>query len=214
MKLKLFSLMALLAAFSLTACGNKPAESGNTPSGSTPAPSAEHDFDEDEWTEGQKTGAFTKETCSCGLVGYRCDVEEADGWNDPATKMNGKTAPNNRSSWAATGLPAGKYDVWFNCKMSYDSHSSRYWYNQWENDSGSSPDKEDEDPYRYWVEIDSAAPLYPTVTDNWGDCGLSGSSFNDCVVIENITVPAGRGDFEYSSARFAQTGGNGDSARR
>lgn len=183
MKVKLLSLVTLLGAMTLTACGGNPGGGGG---GQT----AEHDFDEDEWTEVSTTGKFTKEKCSCGLIGYRCNVEDADGWNDPTTKMNGKTEPNNKSTWAANGLPAGKYDIWFNCKMSYDSHSSRYWYNQWETDTASSPDTEDEDPFRYWIEIDSKQ-YNPTRTEDWGECGLSGSSFNDTIVIENATVASG-----------------------
>ena len=195
MKMKLFSLFALLAAFSLTACnGNSTnnASNGGNGGNSVPAQAAEHNMEEDEWTEGTKTGLFVKETCSCGLVGYRCNVAEADGWNDDTVKMNGKTAPNNKSTWAATGLPAGKYDVWFNCKMSYDSHSNRYWYNQWENDSAQTPDKESEDPFRYWVEIDSTV-CNPTNTESWGESGLSGSEFKDCVVIQGVTVPSNAG---------------------
>ena len=205
MRNKLFSMVALLAAFTLTGCGQ-----GLNPGGGGGG-AQNHSIEDDTWTEGTKTGLFTKETCSCGLVGYRCDVNDATGWNQGETKMNGRPSNGNEteSSWAANGLPAGNYQVMFSCKMSYSSHSSRYWYNMAKHgneDAASNPDTEDESDYRYWIEIDGTA-AYPTNEDTWGDCGLTNTEFTDCFVINKVTVPANaktvklvHGDIGYSLA--------------
>ena len=201
---KLFSLVALMAAFALTACGgNNSAPASSKAGSSQAAPTSAEASNEaqqteeggehvHEWVAGDKAGLFTAETCACGKKGYRLDVNDAEGWNKGDTKMNGKSAPDNQSSWAATGLPAGDYEVEFSCKMSWSSHSSRYWYNMAKHGNetaASSPDTEDESDYRYWIEIDGVA-AYPTNEQSWGDCGLSADDFNSCVVISKVTVAA------------------------
>ena len=131
--------------------------------------------------------------------------------------MNGRPSNDNEmeSSWAAAGLPAGKYQVMFNCKMSYSSHSDRYWYNMAKHGNEtaqSNPDTDEESDYRYWIDIDGKAS-YPTSEETWGECGLTNTELRDCFVINEINVPANaktvklvHGDIGYSliiaSVRF------------
>ena len=234
MKTKLFSVLAVFAAMALTACGggkssaaassNKPAstpastQKSSTPATSKPASSSQAPA-ADAWVDvaNGKTGKWQKQTrASDNGVAYLASVAEADGWNDAETKMNKKTvdAPLNESKWAITGLPAGQYDVEFSARMSYDSHSSRYWYNMaWKgNESASSnPDTTSESPYRYFIVVygaDNAAnDVYTDNAESWGDCGLTGSDFNFCKVITGMNLKDGattislkHGDIGYSLA--------------
>ena len=229
MNKKLFSVLTVFAAMTLVACGGgnnskdtkapastssqKPTSTTQSkPSSSTtPAPST-------DWVDGAKTGLWTKQTrASDNGVAYKANIADATGWNDDATKMNKKTAdaPLNESKWAINGLPAGQYDVEFSARMSYDSHSSRYWYNMaWKGNetATSNPDTTKEDPYRYFIVVYGAAGTDPVniYTDNaesWGDCGLSGSEFAACKVITGLNLKEGateislkHGDIGYSLA--------------
>ena len=145
------------------------------------------------FTPGEKTGAFTPETCSCSLTAYRFDIADAAGWSNPNEKMNGKTSPNNASTWSLEGLPVGKYRVDINAQMTYSSHASRYWYNQaiaGNETSTSSGDSLDEDAFRYWVEVDDVI-TNPDAEDNFGELGLSDSSANTVSFISEVEVKAG-----------------------
>ena len=227
MKKRLFSVLAVFAAMTLVACGgnNSSASTGSkassnpssqktsstSKSSTSVAPAA------DEWVDGQKTGKFVKQTrASDNGVAYLASVAEADGWNDAETKMNKKTAdaPLNESKWAIEGLPAGKYDVEFSARMSYDSHADRYWYNMaWKGNetASSNPDTTSESPYRYFIVVygaDSAANnVYTDNAQSWGDCGLSGSDFAFTKVITGMNLKEGatnislkHGDIGYSLA--------------
>ena len=229
-KTKLFSMVAIFAAMALTACGGgnsstsaSASKSASTPSSqkSTSASTSKSSTSSapaaDEWVDGANTGKFTKQTrASDNGVAYLASVAEAEGWNDAETKMNKKTAdaPLNESKWAITGLPAGQYDVEFSARMSYDSHSSRYWYNMaWKGNetASSNPDTTSESPYRYFIVVygaDNAANnVYTDNAESWGDCGLSGSDFNFCKVITGMNLKDGattislkHGDIGYSLA--------------
>ena len=230
MKKKLFSVLTVFAAMTLVACGGgnnseakpsskqpsttsqRPSSTSQSKSSSSSTPAAT------EWVDGAKTGLWTKQTrASDNGVAYKAKIADATGWNDDATKMNKKKAdaPLNESKWAINGLPAGQYDVEFSARMSYDSHSSRYWYNMaWKGneDASSNPDKTSESPYRYFIVVYGAAGTDPVnvYTDNansWGDCGLSGSEFVACQVITGLNLKEGateislkHGDIGYSLA--------------
>ena len=60
--------------------------------------------------------------------------------------------------------------------MSYSSHSDRYFYNQWENDTASSPDKETESPFRYFFKLNDTTVVNPSTTKSWGELGYEGSN--------------------------------------
>lgn len=222
MKTKLFSVMAVFAALALTACngGNaskesKPAGTSNKPTTSQPAskPSSSKPASSsssqapaaDAWADvaSGKTGKWQKQTrAKDNAVGYKALVNDAEGWNSGDVKMNGKTAPNNESSWAVEGLPAGTYEVEFNCLMSYQSHGDRYWYNMAKHGNEtatSNPDTEAEDDYRYWIVTYGATGsdpvnVYPDNDKNWSECGLEGSDqggeYQDCKVITTATIAA------------------------
>ena len=230
MKKKLFSVLTVFAAMTLVACGGgnnseakpsskqpsttsqKPSSTSQSKSSSSSTPAAT------EWVDGAKTGLWTKQTrASDNGVAYKANIADATGWNDDATKMNKKKAdaPLNESKWAINGLPAGQYDVEFSARMSYDSHSNRYWYNMaWKGNetATSNPDTTKEDPYRYFIVVYGAAGTDPVnvYTDNansWGDCGLSGSEFVACQVITGLNLKEGateislkHGDIGYSLA--------------
>ncbi len=230
MKKKLFSVLTVFAAMTLVACGGgnnseakpsskqpsttsqRPSSTSQSKSSSSSTPAAT------EWVDGAKTGLWTKQTrASDNGVAYKAKIADATGWNDDATKMNKKKAdaPLNESKWAINGLPAGQYDVEFSARMSYDSHSNRYWYNMaWKGNetATSNPDTTKEDPYRYFIVVYGAAGTDPVnvYTDNansWGDCGLSGSEFVACQVITGLNLKEGateislkHGDIGYSLA--------------
>ena len=212
MKRKLFSVLTVFAAMTLVACGGgnnanasssaaKPASTSQKPSTSSQKPVSTSSAAPaaTEWVDGAKTGKFTKQTrASDNGVAYLASVAEADGWNDAETKMNGKTAPNNESKWAIQGLPAGQYDVEFSARMSYDSHSSRYWYNMaWKGNetASSNPDTTAESPYRYFIAVygaDNAANnVYTDNADTWGDGNLNASDFTFVKVINGMNLKDG-----------------------
>ena len=225
-KTKLFSVLTVFAAMTLVACGGnnsandkttsaKPASTSQKPSSTSQKPSSS--TPSTEWVDGAKTGKFTKQTrASDNGVAYLASVAEAEGWNDAETKMNKKTAdaPLNESKWAIEGLPAGQYDVEFSARMSYDSHSSRYWYNMaWKGneDASSNPDKTSESPYRYFIVVygadNTANNVYTDNAKSWGESGLTGSDFNFAQVITGMNLKEGatsislkHGDIGYSLA--------------
>ena len=122
----------------------------------------------------------SKLTCSkCSFEAYEFDISKATGWNKATTKWNAKTttADNNQveASWDVTGvIPNGKYSIDLECTMSYSSHSDRYFYNQYQTDSGENPDKASEAPYRYFFKVNDGDAINPTTTKNWGEIGFSG----------------------------------------
>lgn len=223
MKKKVFSLVAVLAAMTLTACSGGAASSASQSSKkSSTSQSSQKSTSKSssstvstDWVDDVKTGLWMKQKrASDNGVAYLASVAEATGWNDAETKMNGRTAPNNESKWAIAGLPAGTYDVEFSARMSYDSHGSRYWYNMaWKGNetASSNPDLTTESPYRYFIAVydadNKANNVYTDNAQTWSDCGLSGSDFNYCKVITALNLKEGatsislmHGDIGYSLA--------------
>ena len=153
------------------------------------------------WTAGTKTGLVTPETCTCGDVAYRLDIADATGWNDPATKMNGKTAPSNQSEWDVTGvLPAGDYSIGIIGLMSYASHGDRCWYNMWETDTASTPDTQDQDPFRYFFKVNGGEAINPDVTATWTELGYEGQdgsgAFQFGMAVTSYTLAEGATTFD------------------
>ena len=137
--------------------------------------------------DGEKVGLVTplKDTTDATQKAYRLDVNDAAGWNQGGTKMNEKdqTKANSKSTWAITdnAIPDGNYRIDVNCKMTNDSHSTRYWFNCatfGRPNSGSNPDAATEAPYRYFFELNADAehPVNPTTVNSWGDCGLDATT--------------------------------------
>lgn len=150
------------------------------------------------WTAGNKTGLVTPETCANGHHAYRFDVADAEGWSNATTKMNGKPdangpTANSQSKWTidATALPAGTYDIYIVGHMSYDSHSSRTWANQWETDTAETPDKQSESPFRYWLEVGSTV-YNPNVTETWGELGYTAGEDQPGLNAKDVTIAAGQ----------------------
>lgn len=177
---------------SSTASGSKssstPAASSSTPAASSSTPAAQEH--EHTWAAGTKTGKVTPETCGTEHKAYKLGVADAEGWNDPATKMNGKPSATmfnkgvrgtgeptakSCSTWAIGEgeLPAGTYDIQIIGKMSYDSHSNRTWGNQYANDTAETPDTEAQDDYRYFLQAGEDF-IMPNVTETWGELGFQG----------------------------------------
>ena len=156
---------------------------------------AKHSFSDD----GAANGVVHPEKCVCGLKAYRLDVSEATGWNKATTKWNAKTtdAENNQveASWDIAGkIPAGNYSIQLEALMSYSSHSDRYFYNQWETDTASQPDKQSEAPFRYFFKVDDGAAVNPDTTKSWGELGYEGSNDSGspkfATVVSQVTITA------------------------
>ena len=164
---------------------SKPAESSSSkPSGPTSA------VDTRTWVAGEKVGVVTPETCGTEKA-WRLDVKDATGWNNATTKMNGKTAPNNKSEWDISGVSGGRFAIEISAKMSYESHSNRYWFNHALNDKaddGNPPDSTTEDPFRYFFTVDGGAAINPTSTQNWGEDGLTATEQTPVTVVNTYTL--------------------------
>lgn len=177
-------LMAFAASLLLVGCGAKPAPSSSqkAPSSSQKASSSKVSSSKEStskapttWTEISKDGVVHKETKG-DAVAYRVDIAEATGWNKSTTKMNGKAAPDNEANWDITGkIPSGNYQVELEALMTYESHSDRYFYNQYQTDSGQNADKESEDPFRYFLKVDGAT-INPDTKKSWGEIGFQGEN--------------------------------------
>ena len=137
-------------------------------------------------------GLIDLEKCDdCASKAYKFPVKYAEGWNDPATKMNAKTGSGSKSTWKIEGqLAPGKYEVEISAKLSQSSSDGRYWFNhaKFNKDQGdSNPDTLQESDYRYWIEVDNTA-FYPTSQKTWGEEGLDASNFNRSIFIGELTV--------------------------
>ena len=77
-------------------------------------------------------------------------------------------------------------------KMTNAGHSSRYWFNHALNgkdDSGNPPDNDGESAFRYFFKLNSTgSEINPTVTDTWGEQGLSADEFKAVTVVAEVTV--------------------------
>ena len=144
--------------------------------------------------DGEKDGVVNPEKCACGQKAYRIDMADADaaGWHDPNTKWNVKSGANTTATWDITGkIPAGNYKIAVNVKMTSSSHTNRCWYNQSANDPTpqNSPDKADEDPFRYYFELDGVT-VNPDTTKTWGEQKLSNTAYNYAEIVSSITITA------------------------
>ena len=154
------------------------------------APAHEHNL-----RAGAKDGVVIPETCTCGMKAYRLDIADATGFNTPNTKWNAKDGVS--AKWDITGkVPAGNYQVMVSAKTTSSSHSNRYWYNQYQTDSGTNADKESEDPFRYYFKLDGGDNINPTVTKTWGEQGLTNTEFNWVEVVASVTFTAESASFE------------------
>lgn len=160
-----------------------------------------------------KTGVSTIACNKNDYTGFEFDIAQATGWNKATTKWNAKTTdPSNNAveaSWDVTGvIPDGKYSIELEGLMSYTSHGDRYFYNQWETDSGTNADKESESPYRYFFKLNGETVVNPSTTKSWSELGYEGSNnsgtpkFATVVSEVNIsgltTFSAFHGDIGYS----------------
>lgn len=215
---KVLPLVSLLAVMAMVGCtkttssaasSNKPTSKATSKEAASSKESSKVSVsldpathEHEEWTAGTKVADVTPETCECGAKAYRVDVADATGWNKADVKMNGKTAPDNQSDWNITGaIPAGVYDVYLSAKMSYDSHADRYFYNQWEGDTAQTPDKETEDPFRYFFKLDDGEAINPATTQTWGELGYSASEAVFVNTEAKVTITA-------TSAKFSLLHGN------
>jgi len=173
--------------------GSKKCEICNEKKAGTAVAATGHNF----VAEGAKDGVVQKYKCAADeQVAYVLDVADATGWNKNTTKMNGKTAPDNKSTWTITGkIPAGTYDIQIEGKMSYDTHSTRKWYNMAktdlmvdgdaENNTGDSPDKDTEDSYRYFITVGTEV-YNPQTKKSWGELGFKGGTDAEMVYGELV----------------------------
>ena len=135
--------------------------------------------------EGVTKQKCTRPGCTGGTV--TLDVSKASGWNKADTNMNGKTSPDNKSTWNVAGvLEDGTYDIQIEGIMSYTSHGDRKWYNmakaelcignQVEETATSDPDTTSQDDYRYFFKVNDNVTINPTVKDSWSELGYQGQN--------------------------------------
>lgn len=135
--------------------------------------------------DGVKKGACTREGCSGSVV--TLDVAKAAGWNKPTTKMNGKSSPDNKSTWNVAGvLEDGVYDIQIEGLMTYTSHGDRKWYNMAKADlcvnntveetATSDPDTTAQDNYRYYFKVNDSVEIDPTEKASWSELGFAGEN--------------------------------------
>jgi len=140
----------------------------------------------------------TRDGCTGGTV--TLDISKAAGWNDATTKMNGKSSPNNKSTWNVAGvLEDGIYDIQIEGVMSYSSHGDRKWYNMAkaelcinntveESDSLDSPDTTKEDDYRYFFKVNDSTVINPTVKESWSDLGYGAETPAYGYICKDVTI--------------------------
>lgn len=158
-----------------------------------------------------KTGV-TKVSCKnsgCTAVSYIFDVSKATGWNKADTKWNAKTttSDNNQveASWDVTGVVEdGKYAIEFEAKTTSAGHTERYFYNQYETDSGDNADKSSEAPFRYFFKVNDGAAINPDTTETWGDLGYNTDTFVSKRIVSTVDISGAtkfstfHGDIGYS----------------
>ena len=165
-----------------TMCGDEITEDG--------VPALGHDL---QAAETGKAGVskFTCKREGCTHVEYVLDVSKATGWNKATTKMNGKSSPDNMSTWDVAGaIEDGTYKIQVEGLMSYTSHGDRYWYNMYQTDTASSPDTADQDPFRYFFKVNDTT-INPDVLDKtWADLGFTGENDSGTPVYGDIVNSA------------------------
>ena len=208
MKRKILPMLGLMAAMTLVACGGKtstepakstakstPAATSKATSKSSAAPQSKEPTPVAEWVaDGAKNGSVNPEKWGTDATkkAYRLDITDATGWNTSESKMNAKSGENSMSTWTVAGIPNGKYEIDMSVKMTNAGHSSRYWFNHALNgkdDSGNPPDNDGESAFRYFFKLNSTgSEINPTVTETWGEQGLSADEFKAVTVVAEVTV--------------------------
>ena len=139
----------------------------------------------DTGVDGITKGRCTRNGCTGGEV--ILDVSKASGWNKSTTKMNGKSSPDNQSTWNVSGIVEdGVYDIQIEGLMTYTSHGNRKWYNmakaalcidnQVEETATSDPDTTAQDDYRYYFKVNNSTVINPTIKESWTDLGFEGEN--------------------------------------
>ena len=119
---------------------------------------------------------------NCGVVLY---VSGASGWNQPSIAMDGRSSPNNKSTWNVSGiLEDGYYNIEIEAILDVASYSDRKWYNMAkanlcvnntvEETATSNPDTTSQDDYRYYFKVNDSVIINPTVKETWGELGFGG----------------------------------------
>ena len=211
MKRKILPMLGLMAAMTLVACGGNKSEAAPTSkapaatskapatskatSKSSAAPQSKEPTPVAEWVaDGAKNGSVNPEKWGTDATkkAYRLDITDATGWNTSESKMNAKSGDNSKSTWTVAGIPNGTYEIDMSVKMTSSSHSNRYWFNHALNnkdDSGNSPDGATEDPFRYFFKLNGAdTAINPTVTETWGEQGLSNTDFKAVTVVASVAI--------------------------
>ena len=165
---------------------------------------------------GEATGKVHPEIDNgCNTHAYRFDIADAEGWNTPDVKWNVKSGATAQASWAIEEgqLPAGKYKVYLEATMSYDSHGSRYMFNEnkevnplnpvtgeeYPDQSSSDPDTASQSAWRYYFAINNGDDIYPDCSTTLAEIGYHGGSGAEKVfglVLSEITIPEGITSFE------------------
>ena len=210
MKRKILPMLGLMAAMTLVACGGNKSEAAPTSkapaatskapatskatSKSSAAPQSKEPTPVAEWVaDGAKNGSVNPEKWGTDATkkAYRLDITDATGWHTSESKMNAKSGDDSMSTWTVAGIPNGTYEIDMSVKMTNSSHTDRYWYNMaiaGNETKTSSQDKDTEDPYRYFFKLNGGAAVNPSVTENWGDQGLTADSFKAVTVVATVTV--------------------------
>ena len=122
---------------------------------------------------------------------YIYKIEDAVGHNNPNATMKGKGTGEERmisSTWLTNDLTPGHYKVKLSVRLSGIDWDYRTFKNMYPNDpAGEMGDKEDEDPYRYWIEVDDV-PTYPDVDKTWGEMNLIYEEFHECLFITDLNI--------------------------
>ena len=135
--------------------------------------------------DGVKKEICTRDGCTGGEI--TLDVSKAAGWNKSTEKMNGKSSPDNKSTWNVAGvLEDGVYDIQIEGLMTYTSHGDRKWYNMAkanlcvnntvEETATSDPDTTGQDDYRYYFKVNDSTTINPTIKESWSELGFAGNN--------------------------------------
>lgn len=126
-----------------------------------------------------------------GLLTYTYQITDAQGYNNPNQTMKAREGTSRKisSSWPINNVEEGHYKLKISIRTGGIDWDARTFYNMYSNDPAPEiGDKEDEDPWRYWVEIDDAI-TYPDNYQTWGELGLIYEEFKETTLISNLYVP-------------------------
>lgn len=139
----------------------------------------------------------------CYATVIELEISKASGWNKADKKMNGRTEPDNKSTWNVGGvIEDGIYDIYVEALMNFSSHGDRKWYNmakaalcidsQIEETLSSDFDYPDQDDYRYFFKVNDSTVINPNVTENWRQLGFGSENNGDeptsGVICRNVTI--------------------------